>query len=443
MSEPAATRTKRLTTKQAWYAVGILMVAYTFSFIDRSILSLMVAPVRRDLGISDTQFGLLHGLAFAVFYTALGIPIARLADRYSRRWLIAIGVFVWSLATVLCGLAKNFGQLFAARIGVGVGEASLSPAAYSMIADMFPKEMLGRALSVYNVGVFLGGGLALIIGGFVVAAVGEANLYTLPLLGELRGWQLTFVIVGLPGILIALLTLTLREPPRPTADKSEVSESIPLVRVLGFLWQNRKTFAMHFIGFSALALLYNSVFAWSPALLSRRFGVSGGDTGLYLGSIVLLFATTGILAGGWYTDWQSRRGKTDATLRTGLVAALALIPLITIAPLMPSLPLTLAIYCPLMFFISFPWAAAAAALQIISPPRMRAQVSACYLFIVNLAGIGCGPVLTALVTDYVFKDDAALPYSLVVVGSISAIISALFLARGMGHFRASLSTQGN
>ncbi len=441
MSDPIATRNQRLSSKQAWYAVGVLMIAYTFSFIDRSILSLMVAPVRRDLNITDTQFGLLHGLAFAIFYTALGIPIARLADRYSRRWLIAIGVFVWSLATALCGLAKNFGQLFAARIGVGIGEASLSPAAYSMIADMFPKEMLGRALSVYNVGVFLGGGLALIIGGIVVAAVGEATLYSLPLLGELRGWQLTFIVVGLPGILVALLTLTLREPPRPAAKKPEESASIPLRRVLGFLAQNRRTFAMHFLGFSALALLYNAVFAWSPALLSRRFGVSGGDTGLYLGSIVLLFATTGILAGGWYTDWQARRGKTDAPIRTGLVAALALIPLITAAPLMPSLPLTLAVYCPLMFFISFPWAAAAAALQILSPPRMRAQVSACYLFIVNLAGIGCGPVLTALVTDYVFQDDAALPYSLVTVGVVSAIVSAVFLASGLGHFRTSASQQ--
>ena len=445
MSADESTAREAFSTKLAWYAVGVLMLAYTFSFIDRSILSLLVVPIRRDLGISDTQFSLLHGLAFALFYTALGIPIARMADRYSRRWIITIGILVWSLATAACGLARNFLELFGARVAVGVGEAALSPAAYSLITDMFPREKLGRALSVYNVGVFLGGGLAFLIGGAVVSAVGDTSTYAVPLFGDLYGWQATLVAVGLPGILIAGLTMALKEParqaaPGKTGDKGG-DRAIALREVFGFIAANRSTFVCHFLGFSSLALLYNALFAWSPALLIRRFGVTGGEAGLYLGSIVLIFATSGILAGGWYADWLTSKGHTDATVRTGRIAAVCLVPLIVIAPLMPTLPLCLIALCPLMFFVSVPWAGAAAALQIVAPPRMRAQVSAMYLFVVNLAGIGFGPVATALVTDYVFQDDAALPYSLALVGVVASMLGAGLLTTGMPHYRASVAAQ--
>jgi MFS family permease len=428
-----------LSPRLAWYAVAVLMVAYTFSFIDRSILSLLVVPIRRDLGISDFQFSLLHGLAFALFYTALGIPIARAADRYSRRWIITIGILVWSIATALCGLARNFAQLFTARVAVGVGEAALSPAAYSMIADMFPRETLSRALSFYNIGVFLGGGLAFIIGGAVVSAVGDTSTYSVPAVGDLYGWQVTLIAVGVPGVLIALLTALLKEPPRPAT--SGGPESIPLREVFGFITSNGRTFACHFLGFSSLALLYNSLFAWSPALLIRKFGLTGGEAGLYLGGIVLVFATAGILSGGWYADWLTSKGRPDATMRTGRIAAVALIPCIVIAPLMPTLTLALIAFCPLMFFVSVPWAGAAAALQIVSPPRMRAQISAMYLFVVNLAGIGFGPVATAFVTDYVFQDDAALPYSLLSVGLVSSVLGLLLLSAGLAPYRASLAAQ--
>jgi len=168
----------------AWYAVGILTVAYTFSYIDRQILSLMVGPIRADLGISDSAFSLLHGLAFAVFYTLLGVPIGRLADRRNRRNIIALGVAFWSLATVCCGLARSFWQLFAARVAVGVGEAALSPAAYSMLADLFPKEKLGRAIGIYSSGVFVGIGLSFIIGGMLIATIEAMGGITLPVVGH-------------------------------------------------------------------------------------------------------------------------------------------------------------------------------------------------------------------------------------------------------------------
>lgn len=419
----------------AWYMVSVLMVAYMFSFIDRSILSLLVSPIRSDLQISDTQFSLLHGIAFALFYTGLGIPIARLADRYSRKHIIAIGIVVWSFATAVCGLAKNFTQLFTSRMMVGVGEAALSPAAYSMITDSFPKNQLGRAMAVYNTGVFLGVGLAYVIGGIVVSAVADVTITGLPVVGELKGWQLTFFIVGLPGLVIALFCVMLREPKRGYVN----DEQIPVRQILRFMRSNWTTFVTHFLGFAALTLYFNGFMAWAPALINRRFELPTGEAGQYLGYIVLVFATAGILAGGWITDWFGRKGYANAPMRTGLIAAIALIPLGLAAPLMPNLAWTFVVFCPLMFFVSFPWAAAATAIQVVSPGRMRAQISALYLFIVNLTGIGFGPTAVALFTDYVFGDDNALPYSLAIVGPVSAGLAAVLLFLGLRPFTASMA----
>ncbi|MGH9937465.1 MAG: MFS transporter, partial [Blastocatellia bacterium] len=210
----ATSQTTESSLKYAWYVVFVLMVCLTLSFIDRQILSLLVGPIKRDLGISDTRIGLLQGLAFALFYTLMGLPVGWLVDRYSRRTIIAAGVFFWSLMTALCAVAGNFWSLFAARLGVGVGEATLGPAAMSLTSDYFPKEKLGGALSVYAMGIFIGSGLALIVGGTVVSAVAGMPAVTLPIIGEIASWRLTFLIVGAPGLLVGLLVYTVREPLR-------------------------------------------------------------------------------------------------------------------------------------------------------------------------------------------------------------------------------------
>ena len=198
----------------AWYVVAVLMLAYVCSFVDRQVLALMVPAVRRDLGISDTQMSLLMGLSFALFYSILGLPIGRLADRSSRRRIIVWGIAVWSVMTALCGAARNYWQLFLARMGVGVGEAALSPPAYSLIADYFPKDRLGTAIGVYSLGIYLGSGLAMMLGGWVTGRVAAAAMWTLPLIGEVRPWQAVFFVIGLPGLLLALWVGTLREPAR-------------------------------------------------------------------------------------------------------------------------------------------------------------------------------------------------------------------------------------
>ena len=201
------------------------MLAYTNSFIDRQILTLLVEPIREDLGITDTQISLLAGLAFSVFYTVMGLPLARLADQSNRKRIITFGITGWSFMTAMCGAAQNFWQLFLARIGVGVGEATLSPAAFSIISDYFPKDRIARAFSVYSMGVYFGVGLAMMIGGLVIQAVSNAPPVDLPAIGRVRSWQLTFFIVGMLGLPILLLLFTIREPlRRGTAKASSNSD---------------------------------------------------------------------------------------------------------------------------------------------------------------------------------------------------------------------------
>ena len=193
------------SSARAWATVAILMVAYVLSFVDRQILNLLVEPIRRDLAINDTQMSLLMGLSFALFYTVCGIPLGRVADTRSRRGLIAVGILFWSAATAACGMAKMYWQFLLCRIGVGVGEAALSPAAYSLIADSFPAERRATAISVYSMGVYLGSGLAFLVGGLVIQFASAQGDVTLPVLGEVRPWQLIFLILGVAGVFFTLL----------------------------------------------------------------------------------------------------------------------------------------------------------------------------------------------------------------------------------------------
>ena len=243
------------------------MLAMLVSFVDRQVITLLVQPIRQDLGINDTQISLLMGFAFAIFYVLMGVPIARLSDRYNRRNIIAAGIFLWSLATAACGLAKNFTHLFLARIGVGVGEATLTPAAYSMIADYFPKEKLGRALGVYSTGVYLGAGVATVAGGAAVKLISQANPVELPLLGTVAPWQMTFMVVGLPGLLLVLvMMLSIREPARKDVNEriDSAAGAVPIREVLAFIWKNRGTFGSIFIGYAFGGMAFYRFLFWMP-----------------------------------------------------------------------------------------------------------------------------------------------------------------------------------
>lgn len=418
-----------------WYAVGIMTVAYMFSYIDRQIISLMVGPIREDLGISDSAFSLLVGLAFALFYTVLGIPIARLADASNRRNIIAIGIAFWSVATAACGLAKSFAQLFVARIAVGVGEAALSPAAYSMLADMFPPKKLGRAIGIYGSGVFIGIGLSFIIGAYLVTALEANGGLTLPLFGHLKPWQATFVIVGSPGLIIALFMLTVKEPARSHA----ATASMPIRDVLGFAMRHRRVYALHFVGFAMITLMFNGIMAWAAEYFIRIHEIPRAEIGPKLGILAAVFGGTGIICGGLFNDWLAARGHADAAIKAGLTGAVLLLPFAIAAPLMADPDVSLALFAPLLFFVSFPFGPAAAGLQLVTPSRMRAQMSAVYLFFVNLTGIGFGGTAVALLTDFVFYDDMKLHWSMACVAAIGGILAITLLALAQKPFRSSIA----
>lgn len=239
----------------AWYVVVILFLAFVVSYIDRQIISLLVDPIKADLDITDTQIGLLQGFAFTVFYTFAGIPLGRLADKKNRKIIISLGMLIWSIMTFACGLARNFTHLFIARIGVGVGEASLSPASNSMISDYFPKDKRGKPVAVFFMAVYVGVGLSFILGGIVVGMVSNAgDVLVLPLLGELSAWQTTFMVVSIPGILLVLVMGTIKEPFRHgmiTKDGQAVASDLAATK--DFFKKHFMAYAVMFLGFGLAA----------------------------------------------------------------------------------------------------------------------------------------------------------------------------------------------
>lgn len=420
---------------RAWSTVAILMLAYVLSFVDRQILNLLVGPIRRDLVISDTQMSLLMGLSFALFYTVCGIPLGRLADTNSRRGLIAIGVLFWSAMTAACGMARLYWQFLLCRIGVGVGEAALSPAAYSLIADSFPAERRATAISVYSMGVYLGSGLAFLLGGLVIKFASAQGDVLLPVLGEVRPWQLIFLILGAAGVLFSLLLLAVREPARRGVG---AGVAVPLVEVGRYLRANRRTVLYHNFGFAGLAFAGYGSAAWIPTFFIRTYGWDAGHVGVVYGSIVAVFGCLGIVFGGRLADWMAKRGRTDANMRVGLYAAMAALPCVVSFPLMDNALWAAVLMAPTVFCLSMPFGVAPAAIQEIMPSAMRGQASAIYLFVITLIGLGIGPTAVALVTDYLFADDQALRYSLLIVSTLAVSSSLLLLGKGLQPYRESV-----
>jgi MFS family permease len=431
----------------AWYSVAVLMVMYIFSFIDRTTISLLVEPMKRDLQISDTQIGLLQGLAFVLLYTFLGLPIARLSDRHSRRGIIAAGVFVWSIMATLCGLARSAIQLFIARIGVGVGEAALSPAAYSIITDSFPRSKLGRAFGVYNIGITIGAGTALLLGGIVVGAVSHAGAsYTLPLFGEVRAWQMVFIVTGAPGILLPLLLLTFREPKRRGLLRSNAVDGAsgtavkPALReVLAYIWLNREFYALHFVAMALLAMAGYAVASWLPASLVRAYGVSAGQVGKVMGVSTIVMNSCGMLLAGIVCDRLTRRGWKDAPIVVALISACGIASFSCLPPFMPTVPLVwVAIFIAGITFNAYNGVGPMAVNQV-TPNQFRAQVSAVYLFVVNAIGLGIGPWLVPFVSDHIFHDPVKIRYSLVIVVFCSAFTAVILLWKVRPIYRQKLT----
>jgi MFS family permease len=408
----------------AWYTVFVLMICYTLSYCDRQILAFLVGPMKQELHISDTQVGLLQGIAFVLVYTVCGLPLGALADRVSRRNLVALGVVVWSVMTSLSSVARSFVSLAIARMGVGIGEATLSPCAFSMITDSFPKERLSSAMSVYTMGIQLGSGLALIIGGLVAQSVSHMPPIDIPLLGSIAAWRVTFLLVGAPGLLIALLLLTVREPPRQSVllDNSGAVASLDfraLVEQLRLRWRTTVGLAL-IIGCQATCNY--ALLGWAPTFFDRIHHWPKSRTGLVLGLTTLTCGCLGLFVGGRLSDRWQGKGITDSALRVGLLGLTGVGLTLAPAMLLPDAAWTVALLIPAVFFIGLPIGCGYAAVQLIFPNQARGLVSAVVIFAVALIGLGFGSLLPGLLNDHLFHDELRIGASISITVVLAVVI---------------------
>lgn len=421
--------------RTAWFSVFVLLLIAIMAYLDRQIISLMVEPIRSSLHVTDFQIGLLQGIAFGLFYAAFGIPIGWLVDRFSRRKIIYVGMTLWSFAAASGGLASTYWHLLLARFGVGVGEASLSPAAYSMIADLFPPRRLALALGVFATGSSIGGALAYMAGGALIAKLQAMGTIILPVIGMVQPWQLVFLLTGLPGVFVALLMFLVPEPTRRRIAARPEAIDAGVVRFLG---GQKRYFVCHFVGFGLVAVLAYGTAAWAPAMLMRRYGMGIAQVGLLLGTVSMLFGIPGFVFGGWFVDRWFARGTKDAHLRyfvyANVIGAGAAIVAFQLAD---SLLVFLPAYVVLHFLQPFT-GPAVAHLQMATPPEYRGRVSALFVLVFNLMGMCLGPPSVAFLTDYVFRDPLRVNSSLALMYVVVALLATALFWIGLAPARRAL-----
>ena len=418
---------------QGWYVAALLALASIVSQFDRTVVNLTIGPLKAAFRLDDTHFGLLQGAAFGIFYVLACVPIGRLADRYQRRLIIAVGLALFSPFSMGSGLARNYLQLFLTRVGVGVGEASLTPAGFSMLSDMFAPERLGRPVGFFLMSAPVGQGLAFIIGGALLQWLTTSQVLASGPLSSFAPWQAAFVIVGFPGLLLVPLFLLVREPERRGPGESA---PLPFREVLAVVGSRGAALAPMFAGFAMVALVSYAFFIWTPALFQRTYGWTPAQVGLGFGLILIVFGASGAFFGGWMSDRLARRGHLDAPLKVAAFGFVGCGLFGALAPLMPTGPAALAMLAPAIFLGNTPYAFAGTAIQLIVPNRARAKVSALYITLTTLVGLSVGPVVVGLMTDHLFRNPADIRYSLAIVVGLPAPVMFALLLFACRPFRA-------
>ncbi|HEX7761319.1 MAG TPA: MFS transporter [Caulobacteraceae bacterium] len=409
-----------------WYAVFVISLSLLVNFLDRGILALLVPYIKSDLRLSDFQISLVMGFAFVMFYMIAGLPIARYADRGHRRNLISFGLLLWSLATAMCAWSRSFVSLFAFRMGVGVGEACTGPASFSLLGDLFPPEKMPRVLAIMNFGFIAGTGLALVIGGTIVQSLATAGAIVFPVFGPLRIWQAAFLLVGLPGLVVSLMMLSVPEPAR-----RETGPQPSIAQVLAFLVANRWVYGPLIATIAINTIVAVGSSSWGPAFYMRTFGWTIGRVGLTLGLVWLVVAPFGAMIGGSLAEALARRGRHDANLLVVVLSMLVSTPFAVLAPLMPTASLAIVMQAVAVFGAALLFGPQNAAIQVVTPNRMKGQVTAVVLFGFNIIGFGLGPTVTALFTDYLFRDERQVGHALATCHALLGPLAFVIMLIGM------------
>lgn len=410
-----------------WTTVMILFVFYVFSLIDRQIITMLVGPIQRELHIDDVKASLLLGFAFALFYATGGLGMGWIADRWSRRNLIAICVVLWGLAAAACGLARNFTQLFILRMLVGVGEAALGPATYSLLSDSFPKRRLTFALAVYVTGGIAGAALATLLGGFVIEFGASHGSIALPAIGTISSWRFVFLLTGVPGLFLAPLAFIVPEPRRIGSTRKLEGEAAP--RLLSFLIRQRQLLCWHCLGFSGLATIVAST-SWMPVVMERSYQFKPTHIGASISVLLLGAAVPGQLFSGWWIDRMVRRDRPSMYMGY-FVRVLPLCAACGVLALLSTNPLWFLLGMAPLYFVAFSYVSAAtAALQVVTPNEFRARTSALFLMISTLIGLGGGPTLVAAISTAMDPagNSIAKAVAIVFAGAATVAVSSLRVA---------------
>ena len=421
--------------KHSYSAVAILTLAQIFAFIDRQIPSMLVEPIKQDFNLTDSQIALLGGAAFSIFYAIMALPIGYAVDRYQRTKVLGTGIFLWSLMTALAGLANSFGKLFGARIGVAVGEAVMAPTSVSLVSDSYPENKQGKPMGIITAGVYIGIGITLLGGGILIDYLTSIGGITLPLIGYLKPWQATFMIVGIPGLILAIAAFYLKEPQR--LEEQIDTQLKDRKNVFLHLKEHRKTLIPMFGGLIFMALIFYSFSFWAPTMMIRTFDISLTEVGFILGMITIISSITGTIIAGSAVDYLRNKNYSDAPVRAAMIAViLALPPIISLSFVQSELGAWICIALYLLFISSFA-PLGLLAISGVSTGNVKGQTAAIHAFLMMAFGLSLGPQLTAFFTDFVFVDPNLLINSVSLTGLIVLPISALLFKLSLSRYRES------
>ena len=423
-----------------WWVVFVLTLVMLVSFIDRQIISLIIEPMKADLHLTDAQAGLLYS-GFSLFYALACIPLAWLIDRGNRTRILSICLVLWTLFTMAGGVLHSFWSIFLARVGVGIGEASVTPAAHSIIGDLMPKRSIPLAITIFQGGAILGTGLAFIFGGLVVATVRYADPIELPVFGLIHAWQLSFFIVAAPGFVVLLLLKTIREPKR-TTDESTALDNITKITLRNFYRGNWKTILSHHAGFACLVLMGHAFVFWTPSFFERTHGVPAENAAIIYGFIFIIAGSIATIGSAKLAQIRMAKGSSESLVIIAMLGALGLIISVASIQFAQSAFTAFALYVPALFFLNVPFGLSFVALPLIAPAHLRGRVAAIYMVTISV-GNALGPPITGYLSEYVFTEKDGLIQALRVVTSCFGIAGIAILFMGRKYFGESIVKANN